>query len=189
MTPSVIKWLLLEKACLIYLVVSLLEWVVIILAHLLLFHLFENRGVLGHYPIDWVLAHLLQCCHFLQSFLVELLKVWDHCLPLGFYLHADWLWLTMISKVWVAWTLSYHPNLRPVTWPARWKWLLLLNLSAIGRVLVVWVAIALVIRDSFVIKKHALLWVVVSKHVACLVLIVVIVVTFTTLVLADLVKL
>ena len=188
MASCVIEWLLLEKACLIYFIVSLLEWVVIVLTHLLLLDLFEYGGVLGYDPIDWVLAHLLECGHFLKSFLIELLEVGDHCLALGLYLHADRLWLTMISKVRVAWTLSNHPNLRTIAWPARRKWLLLLNLPAIGRVLVVWVTIALVIRDSFVIKKHALLWVVVSKHVACLVLVIVVVVAFTALVLADLVK-
>ena len=188
MTPSVIQWLLLEKACIIYLIVSLLEWIVIILTQLLLLDFFENGGVLGYDPIDWVLAHLLECSHFLESFLVELLEVWYHCLALGLHFHADRLWLTMISKVRGAWSLSNHPNLRPVTWPTRRKWLLLLDLPAIGRVFVVWVAIALVIRDSFVIKKHALLWVVVCKHVACLVLVIVVVVTFTALVLADLVK-
>jgi len=52
MAPSVIEWLFLEKTCLIYLIVSLLEWVVIILAHLLLLDLFEHGGVLGNDPID-----------------------------------------------------------------------------------------------------------------------------------------
>ena len=52
MTPSVIQWLLLEKACIIYLIVSLLEWIVIILTQLLLLDLFENGGVLGYDPID-----------------------------------------------------------------------------------------------------------------------------------------
>ena len=52
MAPSVIEWFLLEKACLIYLIVSLLERVVINLLNLLLLDLFKNRHVLGYDPVD-----------------------------------------------------------------------------------------------------------------------------------------
>lgn len=47
----------------------------------------------------------------------------------------------------------------------------------------------MVIRDSFVIKKHALLRVVLSQHVAYCLSIIVMVVPLASLVLADLVKL
>ena len=47
----------------------------------------------------------------------------------------------------------------------------------------------MLIRDSFVIEKHALLRVIMGQHVASLVPIVVIVVTFASFVLANLVEL
>jgi hypothetical protein len=52
--------------------------------------------------------------HFLLSFLVELLKVWNNSLSLCFHVWAHWLTLTIIRKVGIAWSISYE--CRQVIW-------------------------------------------------------------------------
>ena len=108
MTPGVVERLLLEKACLIDLIVSLLKWVIVVLVDLLFLHFLEHGHVLCDDPIDGILAHLLERCHLLKPLLVELLEVGDHGLPLGLHLHAYWLGFAVVGQVGSARPLSMH---------------------------------------------------------------------------------
>jgi hypothetical protein len=76
-----------------------------------------------------VVADLVQQIQLIKPFLVELLQIWNDCLPLGLHIRADWLTLAIIGevgKIWLAWDVSDQHPLLMLLLSHLQLWLLLL---------------------------------------------------------------